>query len=115
MNVEEMNWVDATSYSQNEKHRTPRVWECYPSKNIKLCVHKYIGCGDAWFATASYLSPRHHIIHRYFNQIDLYTENIDEAKLNAIKKLNESMLRRENELLQEQCEIKSVLTKLINM
>ena len=44
---------------------------------FKLSVHHYMGCGDIWFASCSYL----------FSKRELDSENLEEAKCQAIAQL----------------------------
>jgi hypothetical protein len=47
-----MRWTDATSYSQGDKIREPRVWQLYvPAGGITVIVHRYIDIPDTWFLT----------------------------------------------------------------
>ena len=76
-----MQWKDQTSYSQNEKDRTPRVLTL-EADNIRISVHRYIGL-DGWF-----LSTRPDM----FDKSTLVSTNIEDAKIEAIQKVTSRLL-----------------------
>lgn len=77
-----MKWTDITTYSRGDKVREPRIWELKLADGIWLNVHKYVGCGDAWFASARVVSNNTRM-----NCVDLQTEDPECAKARAIMKM----------------------------
>lgn len=44
-------WKDTTSYRQGERGKVePSSWSL-TGTHVQITVHRYIGCGDAWFVT----------------------------------------------------------------
>lgn len=78
-----MNWIDTTSYSRGDTKREPRIWSLEVAKNINVTVHKYAGCGDAWFVSA-YVGRW-----RVVDCVDLHTEDVAQAKEKAVQKIRE--------------------------
>lgn len=67
-------WKDVTNYSRDDKVREPAEWELR-TKSLRICVHRYIGCGEAWFLTCHDLSIVRH---------DLDTTDVAAAQKKAI-------------------------------
>ena len=87
-----MNWIDTTSYFRGDTKREPRIWNFELSKNIYITVHKYAGCGDAWFVSA-------HIGRwRMIDCVDLHTEDAEQAKEKAIQRVKEVIQTMNTEL-----------------
>lgn len=63
------------------------------NNNLKMSIHHYTGCGDAWFLSCGRLN---------INQRDLYTEDFKEA----IEKSKEVIYHEISELIEEFNKIK---------
>ncbi len=70
---------DITTYNQRDTERKPSILENNVN-GIRFSVHKHIYCGDQWLLTCRELGAE---------QVQLHTENIEEAKKLGIKKMKE--------------------------
>lgn len=82
-----IKWIDATTYAQGDKVRKPSIWET-STKNLRVSVHHYIGCGDEWFLTC-------HDLH--VQRLSLKSADIEAAKAEAIRFL----VRRAKQIVAE--------------
>lgn len=83
-------WEDTTSYAQDERDKIePRTWEL-SVKELTLVVTRIHGL-DGWYAWFHPFLKRGH---------DLHTENLSEAKEEALK-MAESVMDRFNSLFKE--------------
>ena len=74
-------WTDGTSYSYDEKKRTPRVWELRVSW-LRLIVHKWGGLDpNLWFGTCHELNIKN---------LDLGTD-LEQAKSLLIMTLKDKL------------------------
>ena len=78
-----VNWIDATSYTRGDTKREPRILSLEAAKTIHITVHKYAGCGEAWFVSA-YIGNW-----RMIDCVDLHTEDVEQAKEKAVQKIRE--------------------------
>lgn len=72
-----LNWKDVTSYSQRDNKRIPRTWELdLEELNYKVIVTRHIYYENTWLLTCRGAN---------IEQVDLNTDDIDEAKDKAIR------------------------------
>ena len=72
-----LNWKDVTSYSQRDNKRIPRTWELdLEELNYKVIVARHIYYENTWLLTCRGAN---------IEQVDLNTDDIDEAKDTAIR------------------------------
>lgn len=82
-----MEWKDITSYSQRDKERIPRVWECKLAPNISVTVHKHIYYGNAWLLSCEFLG---------YDCFQLGTEDIENAKTKALVRVRDGLAKMNN-------------------
>jgi len=87
MSDKTIEWIDATTYAQGDKVRRPSIWEA-KTKNLRIAVHHYVGCGDEWFVTCHDL----HVERRPLKSVD-----IEAAKAEAVRFL----MRRAKQIVAE--------------
>ena len=87
-----MNWIDVTNYSRDDTVRASRVWKLNLSKYIELTVHKYVGCGDAWFITGTICGMK------AMDMFDPHTDSLDKAKAIAVSKFKDVLTLHKAEL-----------------
>jgi hypothetical protein len=70
-----MKWKNTTNYSQTERDRTPREWTIEPAKGLRIIIHHYLGCGDAWFVSCHGIN---------LSQRQLQNIDVEDAKSEAL-------------------------------
>jgi len=72
-------YKDITTYDRRDTERKPSILENNVN-GISFRVHKHIYCGDQWLLTCRELGAE---------QVQLHTENMEEAKKLGINKMKE--------------------------
>lgn len=75
---------DITTYSKNDKDRSPRILEGNLN-GIKFIVHKHIYYGDDWLLSCNELDV---------DKLELHTDDMEKAKEVALNKLLELFKNR---------------------
>ena len=91
-----MNWEDGTSYSRFDHERIPRIWELPITKKMTLVVHRHIYDESTWFVT---LHDHNSVV---IDMVNLHTDNVDNAKANAIHLAMEYLQKQKDSI---QCAI----------
>ena len=84
-----MNWIDSTTHSKFDKERKPRIISLNLTKRYTLVVHRHITDESTWFMT---------IHNTRIDMVDLYTDDLHEAKSKAIAHAIEFLYEQKEEL-----------------
>lgn len=73
-------WVDITSYSQNDKVRTPKTWELRIQPMTQIIVTRLHGVPDLWFLKCYRLG---------IETVQLQSTDLEKAKQEAVTKVRQ--------------------------